>query len=140
MGPRREGRELALKMLYREEVTGVAAGLIPGIEDTSPQAKRFAGKLVDGVREKLPSIDSAIVSASEHWEIDRMGAVDRTILRIGVFELMFAPETPVGVIINEAVEIARKYSSGDCPRFVNGVLDRIAKEKRPRRGTAEAGE
>ena len=129
-GRRREGRELALKLLYREELTGIQEGSIPGLHEARERALVFSTALVEGVREHLTEIDEAIAEASEHWEIGRMGAVDRTILRIGVFELLFLPDNPVAVVINEAVGIARKYSSDECGRFVNGVLDHIAREAR----------
>ena len=134
MGIRREGRELAMMLLYRESVTGLQDLSIPGIEDARPEAVEFAGALVGGVRAHLEALDEAISRASEHWDIGRMGAVDRTVLRIGVYELAHSPETPIGVIINEAIETARKYSSDECGRFVNGILDRIAKELRPGEG------
>ncbi len=130
MGPRREGREFALMLLYREEVTGLTDPAIPGLEDVSPKALEFAELLVEGVRSNAGPIDAAITSASEHWDISRMGAVDRTIIRIGAYELLHQPSTPVGAIINEAVDAARKYSSDECGRFVNGVLDRIARDVR----------
>lgn len=129
-GRRREGRELALKFLYREELTGVSEGSIPGLDEARERALVFSTALIEGVREHLPEIDGAIARASEHWEIGRMGTVDRTILRIGAFELLFLPDNPVAVVINEAVGIARKYSSDECGRFVNGVLDHIAREAR----------
>ena len=132
MGVRREGRELALKLLYREEVTGLVDDAIPGIEDVRGEARSFAEELTSGVRSKREDIDRAISKASEHWDISRMGAVDRSILRIGVYELLFMPDVPVGAIINEAVDEARKFSSAECGRFVNGVLDRIARETRGR--------
>jgi N utilization substance protein B len=132
---RREGRELALKLLYREEVTGLTDQAIPDLEDADDQALEFARLLVEGVREHAEPIDAAISAASEHWDISRMGAVDRSIIRIGVYELMHHPETAVGPIINEAIDIARKYSGDECGRFVNGVLDRIARDVR---GTPEA--
>jgi N utilization substance protein B len=130
MGVRREGRELALKLLYREEVAGLRDPDIPGIEEAAPGAVEFATALVEGVRRHSREIDAAISAASEHWDISRMGAVDRTIIRIGAFELMHEPETPVGVVISEAVDAARRFSSDECGRFVNGVLDRIAREAR----------
>lgn len=130
IGVRREGRELAMKLLYREAVTGLTDRAIPDLEEARPGALEFAETLVAGVHAHAASIDDAISRASEHWEIGRMGAVDRTILRIGVYELMCAPETPVGAVINEAIDTARKYSSEECGRFVNGVLDRIAREVR----------
>ena len=130
MDVRREGRELAVMLLYREELTGLTDLAIPGIEDASPEALEFAAALVAGVREALQEIDAAISEASEHWEISRMGVVDRTVLRVGVHELLHRPDTPVAVVINEAVEVARKFSSEECGRFANGVLDRIARETR----------
>lgn len=139
MGVRREGRELALMLLYREEITGLTDPAIPGLEDADPRALDFASELVAGVRENVERIDEAISRASENWDIPRMGAVDRTILRIGAYELLCAPETPIAVIINEAVEAARKYSSDECGRFVNGVLDRVAKENRGERSDTEPG-
>jgi len=130
MGVRREGRELAMKLLYREAIAGLTDRAIPDLEEARPGALEFAETLVAGVHAHAASIDEAISRASEHWDIGRMGAVDRTILRIGVYELMCAPETPVGAVINEAIDTARKYSSEECGRFVNGVLDRIAREVR----------
>jgi len=135
MGVRREGRELALKLLYREEITGLADAVVPGIEEADPRSVDFALALVAGVRAHRGEVDAVISGASEHWDITRMGAVDRTILRIGAYELLHEPATPVGVIINEAVDAARKYSSEECGKFVNGVLDHIAKDSRqPRLG------
>jgi N utilization substance protein B len=127
---RREGRELAVKLLYREKLTGLTDMAVPDIEEVPERARAFAGQLVRGVRSGLPEIDAAIAAASEHWDIPRMGLVDVTVLRIGVLELLERRDTPVSVIINEAVDIARKFSSDECGRFVNGVLDRIAGEVR----------
>ena len=133
---RREGRELAVMLLYREKLTGLTDLAIPDIEDGTEEALEFAGRLVSGVRSDLERIDAAISEASEHWDIPRMGIVDLTVLRIGVYELLERRDTSVSVIINEAVEIARKFSSGECGRFVNGVLDRIAVDVR-RQGDTE---
>ena len=127
---RRQGRELALKLLYREEVTGLTDREIPDLEEADSSALDFAMLLVEGVREHAERIDESISAASEHWDISRMGAVDRSIIRIGVYELMHQPETAVGPIINEAIDIARKYSGDECGRFVNGVLDKIARDVR----------
>lgn len=137
MDVRREGRELAVMLLYREKLTGLADLTIPDIEDANADAVRFASRLVSGVRSGLDAIDAAISGASEHWDISRMGLVDLTMLRVGVYELLERPETPVGVIINEAVDIARKFSSDECGRFVNGVLDRIAGDVRGNANTEE---
>jgi N utilization substance protein B len=136
---RREGRELALKLLYREELTGVADLSIPDMEEMKTRAVEFALMLADGVRDNISDIDESIIRTSEHWDIRRMGIVDRTILRIGVFELLNRPDTSVAVVINEAVELARRYSSEDCGRFVNGILDRIASEH-GRAGSVRSGQ
>ena len=130
MGFRREGRELAIMLLYRERLTGLTDRDVPDIEDICPEALGFADELVSGVRAGLTDIDAAIAGASEHWDIPRMGIVDLTVLRVGVYELLGRPETSVAVIINEAVDIARKFSSEECGRFVNGVLDSIAGDVR----------
>lgn len=127
---RREGRELAVMLLYREELTGLTDLAIPDIEEANDEALEFARALVAGVRESMAEIDAVISDASEHWEISRMGVVDRTVIRVGVHEILDWPDTPVAVIINEAVEVARKFSSEECGRFANGVLDRIARESR----------
>ena len=119
-----------MKLLYRQEVTGLSDGLVPDVDSTRQESVDFAESLVAGVREDLAGIDAAISRASEHGDIQRMGAVDRTIIRVGAYELMHCATTPVGVVINEAVEIARKFSSEDCGRFVNGVLDRVARDVR----------
>ncbi len=133
---RREGREFAVMLLYREKLTGLTDLAIPDIQDGTDEALEFAGRLVSGVRSDLERIDAAISEASEHWDIPRMGIVDLTVLRIGVYELLERRDTSVSVIINEAVELARKFSSGECGRFVNGVLDRIAGDVR-RQGDTE---
>lgn len=87
---------------------------------------RYAREIVLGVDEHAIEIDEAIESASRDWTIDRMPRIDRAILRIGVWELKYNAEVPVGVVINEAVESAKQYSTDDSARFVNGVLGRIA--------------
>lgn len=133
---RREGREFAVMLLYREKLTGLTDLAIPDIQDGTDEALEFAGRLVSGVRSDLERIDAAISEASEHWDIPRMGIVDLTVLRIGVYELLERRDTSVSVIINEAVELARKFSSRECGSFVNGVLDRIAGDVR-RQGDTE---
>jgi len=137
MDVRREGRELAVMLLYREKLTGLTDLGIPDMEDASDEALALAGRLVSGVRSGLEDIDAAISGASEHWDIPRMGIVDLTVLRIGVYELLERPETSVAVIINEAVDIARKFSSDECGKFVNGVLDRIAGDVRRQEDTED---
>jgi transcription antitermination factor NusB len=88
----------------------------------------FALALVNGVCLQREQIESLITRASTHWSLARMARVDRNILRMAVYELLYSKEIPVGVVINEAIEIAKSFASADTPMFVNGVLDRIARE------------
>lgn len=88
--------------------------------------KDFARGIVEGTIGHLDEIDRAITAAAEHWAIDRMAAVDRNILRAAAYEILFNPEIPPKVAINEALEVAKKFSSQDSAPFINGILDRIA--------------
>lgn len=115
-----EARELAIQALYEADQTD-ADDLA---EDTHLPAK--AARLVRGVLAHLDELDEAIAAASEHWRIDRMPAVDRAILRLGLYELRYEPETPVGVVLSEAVRIAQLFSTERSGRFVNGVLATLA--------------
>lgn len=92
----------------------------------------FATQLCEGVLEHLSKIDAKLTCASEHWSLTRMGRVDRTILRVASFEILFLEEIPINVAINEAIEIAKRYGSEESPQFVNGVLDRVASMARPK--------
>ncbi len=99
----------------------------PGKEEI----RSFATKLVTGTSENLSSIDALLRKHADNWDLNRMAAVDRNILRFATYELLFLDEIPPKVTINEAIEIAKKYSTQDSGRFVNGILDRIKDEKRP---------
>ncbi|MCI0379736.1 MAG: transcription antitermination factor NusB [Gemmataceae bacterium] len=88
----------------------------------------FCMQLYDGVVAHLADIDHRLSAAAENWRLPRMAAVDRNILRMGAFELLFAPDTPPAVAFDEAIELARRYGSGDSSAFVNGVLDRLRRE------------
>ncbi len=93
-----------------------------------PELEQFCKSLIHGMREHQNAIDQAIAAAAINWKIERMAAVDRAILRLSVFEMVFAPEpTPPRVVITEAVEIAKRFSTNESARFVNGVLDRVAR-------------
>jgi N utilization substance protein B len=85
----------------------------------------FCLGLFDGVVSHADEIDRQLAGAAENWRLPRMAAVDRNILRLGAYELLFTPDTPPSVILNEAIELARRYGSADSPAFVNGVLDRL---------------
>lgn len=90
------------------------------------EGRPYADAVVRGVVEHREAIDERIRAASEHWRLERMARVDRNVLRVGVFELLERPEVPRAVIIDEAVELAKRYGTEDSGKFVNGVLDRIA--------------
>jgi len=126
---RHEARERALGLCYEVEVRGVSATEILGELPAPPDP--FAVALVEGVEAHRTEIDELITSYSENWALERMPALDRAILRMGVYELGWAPELPAGVILSEAVELAKQYSTKDSGRFVNGLLARIADQLRP---------
>ncbi len=127
MGVRRRGRELALQMLYQHELADTdVERIFPGFADleSAPAAARaFAVELVRGVIARKAEIDVHLGGQADHWRLDRMAAVDRNILRLALYELLFEPDTPAAVVIDEAVEIAKRYGSERSSQFVNGVLD-----------------
>lgn len=123
-GSRREARERALELLYEAfakdgDVSSVLEGLA-----ISPDP--YAVSLVRGVEARAGEIDALISSHAKGWTIDRMPVMDRTLLRLAVFELLGEPDVPVAVVISEAVELAKRYSTEDSGRFVNGVLSATA--------------
>ncbi|MBM4374212.1 MAG: transcription antitermination factor NusB [Deltaproteobacteria bacterium] len=133
MGARTSGREAALQMLYSlDGVEYDAAEVdrtilrywreVPG----DVEGREYADELVRGVAAALHKLDERIRSASRHWRIERMARVDRNILRLGVHELAECPDVPRPVVIDEAVELAKRYGAEGSSVFVNGVLDRIA--------------
>jgi N utilization substance protein B len=129
MGSRRKAREHALKLLYQLDVapTGVdeALRLYWGSESPEPASAEFAERLVRGVHEHREEIDGLIESHTFHWRLPRIAAVDRNILRMALYEFLYLPETPRAVVINEALEIAKRYSTEESSPFINGVLDGI---------------
>lgn len=138
MGVRREGREAAIQFLYQRDLGGGAG--IADLDDfyafrgLSPASRRFCEGLVRGLLENSEAIDSALTEHSQNYELERLSAVDRNILRLAIHEMLFCPDIPPIVSINEAIDIAKKYSTEESGRFVNGVLDRIkATLKRPER-------
>lgn len=94
-------------------------------------ARKFAESLIDGVLSKLETIDKAIMDASTNFSLERLANVDRNIIRLAVYELMNTPDLPAPVIMNEAIEIAKKFGAPESASFVNGVIDRIARSLRP---------
>jgi transcription antitermination protein NusB len=126
MLPRSKARKRALDILHAADVTDRAA--IEILAQEEEPVPPFARAIVHGVAERRAEIDAMISAASDRWTIERMPSVDRNLLRIGVFELLYSTDTPPGVAINEAVELAKVLSTEDSGRFVNGVLGRIARE------------
>lgn len=131
---RRRAREAAVQMLYQWEIGRTPINEVlesfwryrDAAEETLPEAQQaLAESLAAGVTGQLGNIDPVIGEAAEHWRLERMNVLDRLILRIAVYELLYHPDTPARVIINEALELARTFSNDDAVRFVNGVLDAI---------------
>ena len=132
---RRKAREHALQMLFQLEFSGdkkewrAPEGFWSEMEETG-EAGEFAARLVGGTLEHIEEIDGVIQKAAEHWDMKRMAVVDRNILRFAVFELLYAEDIPRAVTINEALEIAKKYSSLEAASFINGLLDKVARDCR----------
>lgn len=128
MGVRRKGRELALQMLYQWDVTRAPFGeivwSIGAIRNPSEEARDFGRFLAEGTIRRVEEIDALITAQSDSWRLSRMAAVDRNILRVAVYEFLDT-ETPKRVIINEALEITKRFSLPDAVSFVNGVLDAV---------------
>jgi transcription antitermination protein NusB len=126
---RREGRRIAIDILYQADITDTAsADVMSSWEDAGRPVPRFARELVEGVAEFGPGIDLLLEEHAEDWTVARMPPVDRTILRVAVYELLHSPDVPPSVAISEAVEAASELSADESKRFVNGVLGRIARE------------
>jgi N utilization substance protein B len=133
VGSRRTGRAYALQLLYARDgdpgtdVTGAAVSWADAFDlEVEEGAQLFARDLVAAATEKSTEIDELIASASKNWRIDRMSRVDRNILRLGACELLAFRDVPTKVVINEAVELAKRFGTAESSAFVNGVLDRIA--------------
>lgn len=124
-----EPRDLALQALYQLDRTGDAGP----VGDLPYKSRR----LVEGVIAHTAELDTSIEAASEHWTVDRMPVIDRAILRLGLFELRHEPDTPAAVVVNEAVRLAKTYSTQRSGSFVNGVLATLAGDERPAQERAE---
>lgn len=128
-GPgRREARQRALELLYEAETRGIGADEMLAALPLEPD--RFACDALRGVELDRPGIDATIERHSDGWSIARMPLVDRSILRLATWELLHRPDVPTAVVINEAVELAKDYSTERSPGFVNGVLDAVAAASR----------
>jgi len=128
MATRREARERALALCYELETKGESADTVLDALPAPPD--EYTVTLVRGVGDHRAELDEWLGTYSERWAVERMPAVDRAVLRIGSYELGWEPELPVGVVIDEAVELARQYSTADSGRFVHALLARIADQVR----------
>jgi N utilization substance protein B len=128
-GRRRRSRELALQLLYQNDLAGTPADEMFVRTDeyvnAKPEVQEYASRLVLGTLSRRDELDAKLAERSEHWRLGRMPAVDRNLLRLALFELLYEEDTPNAVVIDEAVEIAKKFSTPSSGPFVNGVLDAI---------------
>ena len=138
-GPRRQAREAALQVLFAadvsrhlvpEAVLEVFDGVLESFSLPN-RARVRARQIVLGVAQNLKQIDESIGAASVHWKVYRLGTVDRNVLRIATFELLLEPDIPTEVILDEALEIARRFAGERARSFINGVLDVVARSVRP---------
>jgi N utilization substance protein B len=145
-GVRRQGREFALKVLYSlydhdTEIDGILEDFWKNFRFSNdilgepeeneevrvhPHVKAFAETLVRGVVDKLQEIDQSIEKCSKNWALDRMPRVDLSLLRMATYELQYQPDVPANVVMNEAIEIGKRYGTKDTPAFINGILDKIS--------------
>lgn len=151
-GLRRQGRELALKILYSlPDHEGGSLDVVLAdfwrnfrssddlfvdadeaqTEVPAPAVRLFAEQLVSGVAEQLERIDRLIEAHSSNWALDRMARVDLALLRLAAFELLCSPDVPANVVINEAIEIGKRFGTKETPAFINGILDQLARQVRP---------
>jgi len=131
MGSRRKARELALQMLFqwdlgRHSPEHVISSFLEA-QKVDTDVGHFARALFEGTVAEVEALDRRVRKHAEHWRLERMAAVDRNLLRLALYELLHCPDTPPAVVINEALEIARRYSGKDSVEFINGVLDAIRK-------------
>ena len=127
---RREDRRIAIDVLYQADITDASgAAVVAEWRSAGRDVPAFTVELMEGVWGRLPDIDLLLETHAEGWSVQRMAALDRTILRVGVYELLWSDDIPSSVAISEAVEAAAELSADDAKRFVNGVLGRIARDE-----------
>jgi len=136
MRRRTRSREIALQMLYQVDARGSEAlddldAFLDREAFSEPEVRAFARELVEGTIEHLEEIDGILQRAAQNWKIERMAFVDRNVLRMAIFELVHRPDVPSKVTINEAIELGKRYSTQQSGAFINGILDRIRREREP---------
>ncbi len=131
MGNRRKARELALNALFQGDMTATSAvenfPLLCENFEINKKAVPYGRELVYGITDKWQEIDAKIAESAKNWRVSRMSALDRNIIRLAAYEMMFKDEVPPRVAIDEAIELAKRYCGEDSPAFINGILDSILK-------------
>ena len=131
MGARRKARELALQMLYQHDLSGNTPEMIvttfEDLQKSKPNTREFATRIFQGTVDNLSKIDDMIAQQADNWRLSRMAVVDRNILRMSIYEFLHEEDTPKLVIIDEAIEIAKKFGTQKSSQFINGILDGILK-------------
>ena len=131
MGARRKARELALQMLFQHDLSGNTPDMIldtfEDLQKSKPNTRDFATKIFRGTVDNLTKIDDMIQAQADNWRLSRMAVVDRNIIRMSVYEFLHETDTPKLVIIDEAIEIAKKFGTQKSSQFINGILDGILK-------------
>lgn len=141
MARRSRAREIALQALYQRDqnksiqTEDVLAFLARRLNE--PELLELGKALYLGATQHLPEIDKRLAAVADNWSVERMAIVDRNVLRLGIYELYFGPDLPFKIVLDEAIELAKRYGSEESPAFVNGILDKIASEKKTQEATAE---
>jgi len=143
MGKRRRGRETALKLLFQIDIGKLPAEevLARALEEgkADAEAVSFAHELVRGTLDNLREIDGLISRYAKDWTLERMANVDRNVLRLALFELLYLPDIPASVSVDEAVELAKRYSTSESGKFVNGILGNVVRDYCPAEARAGRG-
>lgn len=137
MAARSKARKRAVDLIYEADLRGADAvtTLAERVALADPPISDYTVELVEGVAAHREAIDQLLTDYSEGWTLDRMPGVDRAVLRIGLFELLWSPDVPDAVAIDEAVEIAKSLSTDESPKFVNGILGRVLRDQLPTAGS-----
>ena len=134
MGRRSKARECAFQILYQWQISGEPMSAVVDsfwrVRSGTPETRAMAERLARGAQARAQALDLEISEAATHWRLERIASVDRTILRLGAYELAEEKATPAAVVLDEAVELAKRFGEADSPAFVNGVLDAIRKRVR----------
>ncbi|TAL10850.1 MAG: transcription antitermination factor NusB [Nitrospirae bacterium] len=131
MSLRRKSRELAVQVLYQWDVHGDTSGWMDDFWEQNkvhPEVRAFADQLVHGVIDHAEELDRVLAHSAENWSVSRMAITDRTVLRVAVYELLYLPDIPGRVTLNEAIEVVKLFGDEQSGAFVNGILDRILRE------------